>query len=92
MARYGRYDVLFRIASGGMAEVFAARITGEGGFAKLVALKRMLPNLNEDERFEAMFLDEGRVAANIASPHVVQTLDLVRAHGGDTLALSLIHI
>jgi len=77
--RFGRYETLFRIAGGGMAEVYAARIMGEGGFEKLVALKRMLPTLAEDERFVQMFLDEGRVAANISSPNVVQTLDLGRA-------------
>ncbi|MEM6955230.1 MAG: serine/threonine-protein kinase [Myxococcota bacterium] len=77
--RFGRYETLFRIAGGGMAEVYAARIVGEGGFEKVVALKRMLPSLAEDERFVSMFLDEGRVAANISSPHVVQTLDLGRA-------------
>ncbi len=77
--RFGRYETLFRIAGGGMAEVYAARILGEGGFQKVVALKRMLPTLAEDERFVTMFLDEGRVAANIASPNVVQTLDLGRA-------------
>jgi serine/threonine protein kinase len=71
--------MLFRIAAGGMAEVYVARLVGEGGFEKLVALKRMLPTLAEDERFVGMFLDEGRVAANISSPHVVSTLDLGRA-------------
>lgn len=77
--RFGRYETLFRIAGGGMAEVYAARIVGEGGFQKVVALKRMLPTLAEDDRFVTMFLDEGRVAANISSPNVVQTLDLGRA-------------
>lgn len=77
--RFGRYETLFRIAGGGMAEVYAARILGEGGFEKVVALKRMLPTLAEDERFVSMFLDEGRVAAHISSPNVVQTLDLGRA-------------
>ncbi len=79
IARYGRYEALFKIAAGGMAEVYAARMVGEGGFEKMVALKRMLPTLAEDEKFVAMFLDEGRLAANIASPNVVQTLDLGRA-------------
>ena len=77
--RFGRYEVLFRIAAGGMAEVYAARMVGEGGFEKPVALKRMLPTLAEDERFVEMFLDEGKLAAHISSPHVVQTLDLGRA-------------
>ena len=77
--RFGRYETLFRIASGGMAEVYAARALGEAGFQKLVALKRMRPELAEDARFVTMFLDEGRVAANITSPNVVSTLDLGRA-------------
>ena len=80
--RMGRYELLFRIASGGMAEVYAARVVGEGGFEKLVAVKRMLPTLAEDEEFVQMFLDEARVAANISNAHVVQTLDLGRDSTG----------
>ena len=74
----GRYELLFRIAAGGMAEVYAARVLGEAGFQKLVAVKRMLPSLADDTEFVNMFLDEARVAANISSPNVVQTLDLGR--------------
>jgi len=76
---FGRYETLFPIATGGMAEVYAARAVGEAGFQKLVALKRMKPELAEDPRFITMFLDEGRMAANISSPNVVATLDLGRA-------------
>ncbi len=79
---YGRYETLFRIAAGGMAEVYAARVRGEAGFQKLVALKRMLPHLTDDDRFVTMFMDEGRLAANISSPNVVSTLDLGRADDG----------
>jgi len=77
--QFGRYEVLFPIARGGMAEVYAARARGEAGFQKLVALKRMRPEMAEDARFATMFLDEGRMAANIESPNVVATLDLGRA-------------
>ena len=79
---FGRYETLFRIAAGGMAEVYAARVRGEAGFQKLVALKRMLPHLTDDERFVTMFMDEGKLAANISSPNVVSTLDLGRADDG----------
>ena len=75
---FGRYEALFHIASGGMAEVFAARLRGPAGFEKLVAVKRLLPDLNSDH-FVSMFLDEARLAAQIVSPHVVQTLELGRA-------------
>ena len=78
---FGRYEPLFRLASGGMAEVYAARIRGEAGFQKLVAVKRMHPHLANDSGFVDMFLNEARLAAHIASPHVVSTLDLGR--GGD---------
>lgn len=79
---FGRYEALFRIAAGGMAEVFAARINGEAGFEKLVAIKRMLPHLAEDEQFVEMFLDEARLAVHVSSPYVVPTLDLGRADDG----------
>ena len=79
----GRYELLFPIASGGMATVYAARISGEHGFQKPVALKLMLPHLARDERFVRMFLDEATLAARVVSPHVVSTLDLGRE--GDTL-------
>ncbi len=78
--RFGRYEALFRIGIGGMAEVYAARIVGEAGFEKLVAVKRMLPHLSHDDRFLQMFLDEARLAANVQSPHVAQTFDLGRAN------------
>lgn len=78
----GRYELLHEIASGGMATVYAARACGVAGFEKLVAIKRMLPHMSADLEFQRMFLDEGRVAANIRSPYVVSTLDLDRADDG----------
>jgi len=77
-----RYEPLLRLAEGGMAEVYVARVRGEAGFETLVALKRMLPHLAEEPRFVDMFLDEARLAALVRSPNVVQTLDLGRAKDG----------
>lgn len=79
---FGRYEPLFRVAAGGMAEVYAARIQGEAGFQKLVAVKRMLPHLANEPGFVDMFLNEAKLAAHVASPHVVQTLDLGRGSDG----------
>ena len=74
-----------------MAEVYAARVSGEAGFQKLVAVKRMLPTLADDEEFVTMFLDEARVAAHIESPHVVTTHDLGRAEDGSLyIAMELV--
>ena len=82
MPSFGRYEPKFRIAAGGMAEVYGAIARGAEGFERWVALKRMLHHVSEDPRFEEMFLDEGRLAAQIVSPHAVSTLDLGRASDG----------
>lgn len=65
-----------------MAEVFVGRLVGEGGFIRYVAIKRMLPHLAEDARFVQMFLDEGRLAGHVSSPHVVPVLDVGRDDEG----------
>ncbi len=79
--RFGRYEPLFEIARGGMARVYAARARGEGGFARAVAVKHMLAEL-DDPTFAELFLDEARVAALVHSPFVVQTFDVGRATDG----------
>jgi serine/threonine protein kinase len=81
-ARLGRYELLAKIAVGGMAEVFAGRIVGESGFAKLVAIKVMKEELLGEERFVSMFIDEARVAAHLSHPNVVGILDLGRTDRG----------
>ena len=77
----GRYEILMPVAQGGMAAVWAARMVGSRGFQKLVAIKTMLPGLSEDPEFEAMFLDEARLAARIRHPHVAEILDLGDENG-----------
>ena len=72
----GRYTLLRKLRSSGMAEVWLARQHGTEGFAKDVVLKRILPHLAEDEKLISMFLDEGRIAANLNHPNVVQIFDL----------------
>jgi serine/threonine-protein kinase len=59
-----------------MAAVWAARVTGARGFEKIVAVKTMLPSLNDDPNFERMFLDEARIASRIRHPNVAEILDL----------------
>lgn len=66
-----------RIAEGGMAEVFAARMLGSEGFSKNVVVKRVLPQLARDPEFIARFLDEARLAAQLSHPGIVQVLQLV---------------
>ncbi len=72
----GRFELLTKLASGGMASVFLGRATAEGGFQRLVAIKRCHPHLVEDEELVAMFLDEARLAALIRHPNVVSVVDV----------------
>jgi serine/threonine protein kinase len=82
LEKIGRYELLAEIASGGMATVYAARATGAQGFEKLVALKRMLPEISSDIECRKMFIDEGRLAAHIRSSYVVSTFDLQQHDDG----------
>jgi len=71
-----RYELIGEIASGGMATVYLARLTGVGGFQRFVALKRLHPHLAFDADFVQMFLDEARLAAGIHHPNVVPILEV----------------
>jgi hypothetical protein len=73
----GRYAVYDEIASGGMATVHVGRLLGPEGFSRAVAIKRLHAHLAKDPDFVAMFKDEARLAARIAHPNVVATLDIV---------------
>src|SRR5262249_50972060 len=72
----GRYELLAPVARGGMATVWAARLTGSRGFQKTVAVKTMLPVLSDDPQFERMFLDEASLASRVHHPNVAEILDL----------------
>jgi serine/threonine-protein kinase len=74
--RLGRYEILAKLAAGGMAIVYVARAHGAGGFERLVALKVLHANLAYEDEFIKMFLDEARLAARIRHPNVVPTIDI----------------
>jgi serine/threonine-protein kinase len=74
--KIGRYEVIRKIATGGMAELFLARFVGPGGFEKRCALKRILPQFAADTTFTRMFLTEARVTAMFDHPNLVQIFEL----------------
>ena len=78
LATVGRYEPIRRLAVGGMAEIFLARVPGVGleGFEKLVVLKRILPQHALDPELLRMFVDEARLSATLTSPHVTQVYDV----------------
>ncbi|MEO8699480.1 MAG: serine/threonine-protein kinase [Kofleriaceae bacterium] len=73
---FGKYSLVAKLATGGMAEIYLARLSGAAGFEKLVCIKRILPHLAKDATFVGMFLDEARIAAQISHPNVCQVFEL----------------
>ena len=72
---YGRYEILGRLAVGGMAEVFLARDVGPHDTIRHVAIKRILPQIADDETFVEMFLDEARLAVQLNHPTICHIYD-----------------
>lgn len=85
-----RYELIGEIASGGMATVFLARLTGFGGFQRLYAIKRLHPHLQSEREFVQMFLDEARLAAGIHHPNVVPILEVGASDSGYYLVMEYI--
>lgn len=79
--RLSRYELIERIGFGGMGEVHIARRSGIGGFVKVVAIKKMLPHLQQSEQIVRMFLDEARIAAQIDHKNVIDIYDLGHSDG-----------
>ena len=76
--RLGRYELLGRLAIGGMAEIYLARLAGEAGFEKIVVVKRLLPELVASRTFVAMFLDEGKLVSRLDHPNICEVHELGR--------------
>lgn len=89
-AMLGRYEIVERLAAGGMGEVFIGRFVGPGGFVKPVAVKRIHPHLASDETFIQMLLDEARVASAIQHPNIVATLDVGCEDGQHYVAIQYV--
>ncbi len=90
MDRVGKYQLVRKLATGGMAEVFLARAEGPGGFSKKLVVKRILPHFLSDPHFANMFLSEARLAAELNHPNIVQIFDFGQADGQYYLAMEFI--
>ena len=84
---FGKYTLVAKLATGGMAEIFLARLQGAGGFEKLVCIKRILPHLAKDQQLTSMFLAEANIAAQISHPNVCQVFELGEIDGRYFIAM-----
>ena len=89
-ADLGRYRLLERISIGGMAEIFRAKATGEVGFEKEVAVKRILPHMASDREFVDMFIDEARTVAQLNHSNICQIFEFGQEQGAYFIALELV--
>ena len=88
---FGKYYLLERINVGGMAEVFKAKTFGVEGFERLLAVKRILPNIAEDEEFITMFIDEAKIAVQLQHANIAQIFDLGKVEDSYFIALEYVN-
>jgi TonB family protein len=87
---FGQYILLEKIATGGMAEVWKARMRGVEGFQKTVAIKKILPHLSDNEDFVTMFIDEAKLAAQLSHNNIIHIYDLGRISSSYYIAMEFI--
>lgn len=87
---FGKYQILERIATGGMAEIYKARLEGIGGFQRTFAIKRILPHLSVNAEYVAMLIDEAKVAGLLSHANIVQILDLGQIDGVWYIAMEFV--
>ncbi len=88
---FGQYELMELIATGGMAEVYKARMRGVEGFQKIVAIKRILPHLTNNDEFVTMFIDEAKLAAQLQHPNIIHIYDLGKIEKSYYIAMEYIH-
>ncbi|MCU0242491.1 MAG: serine/threonine protein kinase [Vicinamibacteria bacterium] len=88
---YGPYQLMEKIAAGGMAEVFRAKRTGVEGFEKVVAVKRILSHLSNNPEFVDMFINEAKIVASLSHPNIVQIFDLGKIEKTYYIAMEFVH-
>jgi len=89
--RFGKYTLIRKLASGGMAELFLAIQKSVAGFEKLVVIKRILPAVSQDRAFIDMLLHEARVAATLSHPNIVQVFDVGSVDATYFIAMEHVH-
>jgi serine/threonine protein kinase len=90
LEEFGNYYLIEKIAVGGMAELFKSRQRGVHNFEKIVAIKRILPHLSDNDEFVRMFIDEAKLAAQLTHPNIVQIFDLGKASGFYYIAMEYV--
>ncbi len=85
------YEILAKLATGGMAEIFLARGASTAGVERYVVLKRILRHRADDAQFVRMFLDEARLAAQLQHPNIAPVYDIGKLGDSYFFTMEYVH-
>ena len=88
---FGKFFLLQRLAVGGMAEIFRAKIVGAGGFEKELVVKRILPERSRDDAFIRMLVNEARLTVQLTHGNVAPIYECGAVDGVFFIAMELVH-
>ena len=88
--QFGKYLLLSKIAAGGMAVTYRARMTGAAGVTKPCVIKQILPHFVDDSDFVEMFISEARVVASMSHSNIAQVFDFGEVDGQYFIAMELV--
>jgi hypothetical protein len=88
---FGKFFLLQRLAMGGMAEIYRAKVVGAGGFEKELAVKRILPARSQDQGFIKMLVNEAKLTAQLTHSNVAQIYECGAVDGTYFIAMELVH-
>jgi eukaryotic-like serine/threonine-protein kinase len=88
---FGKYQLLERLAVGGMAELYRARFDALAGVSKSVVIKKILPAFAGSEAFVRMFVNEARIAVSLSHGNIAQVFDFGEIDGDYFLAMEYVH-
>ncbi|XXF76471.1 serine/threonine protein kinase [Myxococcaceae bacterium GXIMD 01537] len=88
---FGKYKLLDRLATGGMAELYRARMTAAAGVTKPVVIKKILPHYAGNRAFVSMFINEATIAVGLSHGNIVQVFDFGEVDGEYFLAMEWVH-
>ncbi|RKH85889.1 PEGA domain-containing protein [Corallococcus sp. AB045] len=89
--QFGKYVLISKLAAGGMAVTYRARMTGAMGVTKPCVIKQILPHFVDDHDFVEMFISEARLVAGLTHGNIAQIFDFGEVDGQYFIAMELVH-
>ncbi len=88
---FGKFFLLQRLAVGGMAEIYRARVVGAAGFEKELVVKRILPNRSQDQGFISMLVNEAKLTVQLTHNNIAQVYECGIIDGTYFISMELVN-